>query len=138
MDKVDQFESAFRSAAKEVFRYERLAMKSVLIVTDLTGDAAERYSADVKAFTAALTEKGEVSYATLTGDDFTSPKDLLDAVEAQHPDLIATYRCLHSEAWRWGFTLGAHIDVLTWSLQNSGWRCTVWLQSMTRVPLGMR
>ena len=113
MDKVDQFESAFRSAAKEVFRYGRLAMSSVLVVTDLTGDAAERFTADVKTLTAALGEKGDVSYVTITGDRFTSPKDLLGVVEKQRPDLIATYRCLHSQAWRWVFTLGAHIDVLT-------------------------
>ena len=113
MDKVDQFESAFRSAAKEVFRYRRLAMSSVMVVTDLSGDAAERFSADVKTFTAALAQKGDVSYVTITGDRFTSPKDLLDVVDKQRPDLIATYRCLHSQAWRWVFTLGAHIDVLT-------------------------
>ncbi len=113
MDKVDQFESAFRSAAKEVFHYRRLDMSSVLIVTDLTGDAAERFTADVRTFTAALEEKDDVSYATISGDRFTSPKDLLEVIEKQRPDLIATYRCLHSEAWRWDFTLGAHIDVLT-------------------------
>ena len=41
------------------------------------------------------------------------PEDLLQVVDEQRPDLIATYRCLHSEAWRFDFTLGAHIDVLT-------------------------
>ena len=44
---------------------------------------------------------------------FQSPKDLLELVEEQRPDMVATYRCLHSVAWRWDFTLGAHIDVLT-------------------------
>ena len=113
MDKVDQFESAFRSADKEVFRYRRLAIRSVLVVTDLTGDEAARFTADVRALTASLAANDDVTYVTITGDRFTSPKDLLDIVERQRPDLIVTYRCLHSQAWRWVFTLGAHIDVLT-------------------------
>jgi hypothetical protein len=113
MDKVDQFESAFRSAAKEVFHYRRLAMSSVLVVTDLAGDEAEQFKAVVEKFTAALKEHGDVQYTLISGDRFDSPKDLLDVVEKQRPDLIATYRCLHSKAWQWVFTLGAHIDVLT-------------------------
>jgi nucleotide-binding universal stress UspA family protein len=113
MDRVDQFESAFRSAAKQVFHYRPLVMRSVLIVTDRNGDAAERFSADVQALTGVLGVRGEVTYDTVTGDRFTSPKDLLDLVEQLDPDLIVTYRCLHSKAWRWDFTLGAHTDVLT-------------------------
>jgi len=113
MGKIDQFESAFRSAAKEVYRYERMAVESVLVVTDLTGDGAARFTNEVKTLTAALRETGDVSYVTVAGDRFTSPKDLLAVIDEHRPDLIATYRCLHSEAWRWDFTLGAHIDVLT-------------------------
>ncbi len=113
MDRVDQFESAFRSAAKPIFHYQPLAMRSVLVVTDRKGDAAQRFRADVETLTAVLGERGEVAYDTVTGDNFTSPKDLLDLVEQRDPDLIVTYRCLHSKAWRWDFTLGAHIDVLT-------------------------
>ncbi len=113
MDKVDQFESAFRSAAKEVFHYRPLAMASILVVTDLTGDVAAKFTGEVRAFTAALEENNDVSYVMITGDRFESPRDLLDLVEKQRPDLIITYRCLHSSAWQWVFTLGAHIDVLT-------------------------
>ena len=113
MDKVDQFESAFRSAAKEVFHYRPLAVASVLVVSDLLGDAAARFANRVEAFTAALEVRSDVSYVTITGDGYESPQDLLDRVEKLRPDLIVTYRCLHSSAWQWGFTLGAHIDVLT-------------------------
>lgn len=113
MSNLDQFESAFRSAAKDVFHYRRVAIRSVLVVTDLTGAAAEQFKAVVERFTAALTAHEEVSYTLITGDRFASPKDLLDVVEKQRPDLIATYRCLHSTAWQWVYTLGAHIDVLT-------------------------
>jgi hypothetical protein len=113
MDKVDQFESAFRSAAKDVFHYRRRSIASMLVVTDLRGAAAQRFTHDVRAFTAALGENEDVHYVTIEGDRFESPKDLLEIVDEQRPDMIVTYRCLHSEAWRWVFTLGAHVDVLT-------------------------
>lgn len=110
MDKVDQFESAFRAAAKDVFHYQRLDVRSVLVVTDLDRSAAAAVEEEVRGVTSALPD---ASYVTVTGDEYASPKDLLDVVERQRPDLIATYRCLHSPAWRWAFTLGAHVDVLT-------------------------
>ena len=34
MTNVDQFESMFRSASREVFRHERVNIESVLVVTD--------------------------------------------------------------------------------------------------------
>ena len=110
MDKVDQFESVFRSADKERFHYQRRDIRSVLVVTDLDRGAAPTVEAEVRGVTSAL---GDANYVTITGDEFTSPRDLLDVVERQRPDLIATYRCLHSPAWRWVFSLGAHVDVLT-------------------------
>ena len=113
MDKVDQFESAFRSATKEVFHYRPLAVASVLIVTDLADAAATQFTDETRVFTASLARNQDLSYVTITGDRFKSPRDLLDLVEKQRPDLIITYRCLHSKAWQWVFTLGAHVDVLT-------------------------
>lgn len=113
MSKVDQFESAFRSATKEVFHYRPFAVASVLVVTDLADDAARDFTAVVESFLAALRKNPDLSYVTISGDRFKSPRDLLDLVEKQRPDLIITYRCLHSKAWQWVFTLGAHVDVLT-------------------------
>jgi hypothetical protein len=113
MDKVDQFESAFRSADKQVFHYRSFSVASVLVVTDLDGDGAERFGAEVQSLLAPLGAQQEIAYAFINGDSFQSPRELLDLVDQQSPDLIATYRCLHSAAWQWEVTLGAHIDVLT-------------------------
>jgi hypothetical protein len=113
MDKVDQFESAFRAAARVVFHYRLMSIRSAMVVTDLDATAAEKFAADAQAFTAALAGRNEVSWLTITKDRFETAKDLLSLVEEQHPDLIVTYRCLHSTAWQLGFTLGTYIDVLT-------------------------
>ena len=39
--------------------------------------------------------------------------ELLERVEAERPGLICTHRHLHSESWRWPYTLGEYVDVLT-------------------------
>ena len=39
--------------------------------------------------------------------------DLLSLVEERKPDLICAYRNLHSSGWRWPYTLGDHVAVLT-------------------------
>ena len=44
MDKVDQFESAFRAAAKSVYRFVAPALDRVLLVTDLEGDDANAFA----------------------------------------------------------------------------------------------
>ena len=54
MDKVDQFESAFRAAAKDVFHYQRLDVRSVLVVTDLDRSAAAAVEEEVRGVTSAL------------------------------------------------------------------------------------
>ena len=40
-------------------------------------------------------------------------KDLLGKVEEHRPDILITYRNLRSESWRWPYSLGEHLDVLT-------------------------
>ena len=50
---------------------------------------------------------------TLTGREFASPADLLERVAQHAPDLICTYRNLHSETWKYPYSLGEHLDVLT-------------------------
>jgi len=40
-------------------------------------------------------------------------RELLEVVEEEKADLIVTYRSLYSECWRWPYSLGEHLDVLT-------------------------
>ena len=47
------------------------------------------------------------------GDSFDTIEMLLERVNERKPDLICTYRNLHSGAWRWPYSLGEYLDVLT-------------------------
>ena len=110
MTKLDQFESVFRSAAKPVFEYEHVEIGSVLVITDQEPDIAEQTGKRVATFLQVL---DAATWRVVNGNEFTTVPDLLALVGEAEPDLICTYRHLHSESWKWPYTLGEYIDVLT-------------------------
>ena len=110
MTKLDQFESVFRAASKAVFEYERVEIDSVLVVTDQKPDAAARTGKQVSNFLKVL---NDADFRVVGGNEFDDVPQLLGLVEETRPDLICTYRHLHSESWRWPYTLGEYVDVLT-------------------------
>ena len=112
MTNLDQFESVFKSADKAVYKYDRPTFDRVLLVTDLNKADAAGIADRVRSFLTAIDEAG-TRWDTLYGDDFGSVQALLENIEKQKPDLIVTYRHLHSEAWKWPHSLGEYLDVMT-------------------------
>jgi len=110
--KVDQFESVFKAAERPLFTYERIDFGRILLVTDLEAEPAGRMLAGVRRFLRVIEHKATPEWLVATGSDFQSVGDLLALVERKAPDLICTYRHLHSNAWRWPFSLGEHLDIL--------------------------
>ena len=117
MTRVDQFESVFRSADKPVFEFLPLELQRALVVTDLTGAGARAFLDSVRAFLGVL--GASVRWDLVDGDAFATTEQLLERVSEHRPDLVCTYRNLHSEAWRWPHSLGEHLDVLTQSTSCS-------------------
>jgi nucleotide-binding universal stress UspA family protein len=117
MTRVDQFESVFKRADKTPYAHEWVDVNAVLVLTDLDADALGTFSARVRAFLGNLDHKpgGEPSdtrWSTITGDRFGGVDELLALVDEEQPDLICTYRSLHSQAWRSSHTLGRYVDIL--------------------------
>ena len=113
MGTVEQFSSIFKAATREPFTYVPPTIRKVLIVVDLQGEAAGEFTSRSRAFLSTLETPDNLEWPVLSGDDFQSVGDLLEKVEANRPDLVVTYRHLHSNAWQWHFSLGEHLDVLT-------------------------
>ncbi len=113
MTKVDQFESAFRAAAKTRFAYDEVEVESVLVVTDRRDGEVDRFRSQAEDFLGVLSRGENVRWTTVGGDDFSTVPELLELIERERPGLVCTHRHLHSEAWRWPYTLGEYIDVLT-------------------------
>ncbi len=110
---VDQFESVFRAATREIYEYEEIPIKKVLIVNDCDESGSKTFENIVKKLLSKLKKRNDIQWKVLKGEDFRTIKDLLENVERIRPDLIVTYRHLHSEAWQWPHSLGEHLDVLT-------------------------
>ena len=112
MTKLDHFQSAFLAADKAALRYQKLKVEHVLVVSDLDGELADELSNRVRIFLSAVVDESTL-WARLDGGTYSSVKQLLDTVDDQTPDLIVTYRHLHSSAWQWPYSLGEYLDVLT-------------------------
>ena len=113
MTKVDQFESVFRAAARTVFTLQDVEVGSVLVVCDRDTSEADDIGAKARAFLEVLDRTENIRWRIVHGNEFKTVPDLLELVEGEHPGLICTYRHLHSESWRWPYTLGEYVDVLT-------------------------
>lgn len=111
MTRIDQFESAFLSASKTVFCHEPVTMQRVQVITDLSQYEARLFGDKARGFLKVLGD--EVQWTDVAGEESCGVGQLLDLVEQQRPDLICTYRHLHSGAWKWPYGLGEHLDVLT-------------------------
>ncbi len=113
MTNVDQFESMFRSASREVFQHERVNIESILVVTDRDEKNARLFGDQIRQFLAFINADEKVHWRDVNGSEFQTAGELLELVDTAKPDLICTYRNLHSSAWKWPYSLGTHVDLLT-------------------------
>ena len=79
MTNVDQFESMFRSASREVFLYERVNIDSVLVVTDLDEAGAELFGDQVRRFLRVISEDENVRWRDVDGSEFQTAGDLTES-----------------------------------------------------------
>ncbi len=112
MTTIDQFESVFLSADKPVFTLVPVTFAKVLLVSDLDEAAGTALIERCRGFLAAV-DRPETNWDHLGGAAFASVGELLAALEARSPDLVVTYRHLHSGAWHWPYSLGGYLDVMT-------------------------
>ncbi len=110
MTQLDQFESVFKAAAKPVFRYRQPAWNRVLVVTDQDQAASEQLVQRLQSFLGGVLP--QAAWQVLSGAELKSVGALLQAVQSQSLDLVCTYRNLHTQAWRWPYSLGDYVDVL--------------------------
>lgn len=113
MTRIDQFESVFRSADKPLFRYEPFVIASAMVLTDQEDEAAGAFSALAGKYLGASEDGDPPSLQLVPGSDFASIEECLGIIDRAEPDLVCTYRGLHSECWRWGHSLGSYVEVLT-------------------------
>ncbi|MBC8353709.1 MAG: hypothetical protein H8E66_17055 [Planctomycetes bacterium] len=112
MTNIDQFESVFKSASKPVFRQDPFSVASVLVVSDDDATRAAGYLDQLRSFLDHAPAIQAEYWNVLAGEDFSQVATLLEQVERLKPDLICTYRNLHTPAAEHPYSLGTFVDVL--------------------------
>ncbi|MAQ15324.1 MAG: hypothetical protein CMN30_11090 [Sandaracinus sp.] len=109
---VDEFESVFRAADKPRFAYAPPPLGRLLLLADLEGDALAGWVEACQRLLAPGTDpdaewevRGEGSWRTVEGCLRLAGDGAFDAV--------VTYRNLHSDAWKWSYSLGVYLNALT-------------------------
>ena len=82
------------------------------LVSDLDEESGQRLTERCRGFLTAV-DQPESNWRHLGEGAYSSVKELLDALAADTPDLIVTYRHLHSSAWHWPYSLGEYLDVMS-------------------------
>ncbi len=113
MSTLDRFESVFNAAAREVFAQQPVEIGRVLIVHDLAEVLQDDFLYLAKGFLSVLEARDKPEWKLFGGDKPFSVREVLNAVEQFKPDLVVTYRHLHSALREWPHSLGEHVDVLT-------------------------
>ena len=113
MTTLDQFESVFKAASKDVYHFAEIHFPRLLLVHDLEHDAG--WARMVKNYLTFL--PGQETWSVFTAADYTDAEDLLARVRAFEPSLICTYRNLKSSAGICPYSLGAYLDVMTQVVQ---------------------
>lgn len=112
MSKLDQFESAFKSASKATYTHAEVEIGKVMVLTDLEAEASRRFTTDVRQFLEVL-GGDSLSWVDSLGTEYADVGALLEVIEQRRPELICTYRNLFGPARDFPFSLGAFVDVLT-------------------------
>ena len=113
MSTLNRFESVFNAAAREVFAQQPVEIGRVLIVHDLAEALQDDFLYLAKGFLSVLEARDKPDWELFGGDKPFSVREVLNAVEQARPDLVVTYRHLHSAVGEWPHSLGEHVDVLT-------------------------
>ncbi len=114
MSQIDEFESAFKSAAKPVFRLEPVSVQNAVIVLDRDAAAAAEFLDHMHSFLSVLaTTEAKFKTTIIEGSDYDGVQQFLDVIHKHQPDLVCTYRNLHIPATEYPYSLGVYIDVAT-------------------------
>ena len=85
----------------------------MIVVTDRESDDASAFEASVRGFLGVLGQGASPTWTLVTGGEFDTIGGLLEIIEQAAPDLVCTYRHLHSTQWQDPRTLGDFVEVLT-------------------------
>ncbi len=111
---LDQVESQFRAAVKQLPQFERPEVANVLVITDLEAEEAESFGKRCRTF---VSELSDAKWSVLNNQQHHSIKEMLNSVEHHAPSMVVSYRHLFEDE-DLPYSLGSYIDTLTQSVET--------------------
>lgn len=111
VDHIDEFESIFRRAERELFQYVEVPLSTVTLVSDADSSTASSTVKMIQAFLPRLA--GVEHWRVITGDQYRTVAELLDLLDTNQTDLVITRRHLQEDSFVPQHSLGVYLDVLT-------------------------
>ena len=111
MSTIDQFESTFRSAYRTQYQPRPFPIREVLVLTDLSEDQDHAFLEEVDQFFSEMSIRPK--FTLIPAQNSKNLDSFLDLLNEKSPDLVCTYRNLHTAYGQYPYTLGDHVEVLT-------------------------
>ncbi|NRA39368.1 MAG: hypothetical protein HRU15_14575 [Planctomycetes bacterium] len=111
MTDIDQFESVFRAAAKDVFEAQEPAIESVVVFYDEHAATATDFVEHVRSYVSSLAN--DVSIIEIADQAYNNVESALKIIAEHQPDLIVCYRHLKEANWDLPHGLGSYVHVFT-------------------------
>jgi len=111
VDHIDEFESMFRRAERDLFQLVDIPIESVVVISDGDQHDAQSTIDTVKGFVTRLDKVS--NWRMITGNQFRTVAELLEILDQHQTDLVITHRHLHEDSFVPQHSLGVYLDVLT-------------------------
>lgn len=116
--KLDEFESLFRSALSEVFHYQPPALGNVALVTDQDAETTGQLAEAVRKWLLPARSGSDAPVHALARPQWDTPEEpaiprLLHLLERLEPDIVVTSRGLLGRTRDLPYTLGSVCDSLS-------------------------
>ncbi|MEZ6062376.1 MAG: hypothetical protein R3C19_18695 [Planctomycetaceae bacterium] len=110
-DTIDEFESIFRRADKQVLSFVDIPISNLAFVTDSSPADSEAALQTVQPLLSRL--ESVDNWRIIAGERYHTVAELLAEIDNQRTDLIVTYRHLQERSFIPQHSLGVYLDVLT-------------------------
>lgn len=113
MTLIDQFESVFKSSVKPIYQHTPIVFESVWLLTDGDQDEAQQDIAQLDQIFLDSFGRSPKDWTLKSGTDSQFAGGLVKDINEAKPDLICTWRNLHSKSSQWPYSLGENVEILT-------------------------
>jgi hypothetical protein len=113
MTLIDQFESVFKSSLKPGYEFEPIKIDRAWFIADGEQADAVQYAEELSERLTHSFGQASIDWVIRSGAESQFAGELVDEINRAKPDIICTWRNLHSKSTQWPYSLGENVEILT-------------------------